>query len=468
MLLADIPSTGGITRARWHINSATSRERQWNDHPKTIHSVPSLPVGAPENEPSILRADSTAVSSLSTSSTHNRHHGPMVSAPPVSIQDTIQVTGASDPRSAPPSLPVVIIPKTTADRPTTVPEEQHAMHKTKQALSDSKPCYPSASWLSASIIHSTRVVRPPVLERQSAPMRSSSRSRSTRAGTDDMDEGDEDGEDDPTHGGALSTAAATVNGRQAATTAGGKAIQKKPETEEEKRHNSLERNRQFHDPSVELPPAGPTPATLSTRYQPPLVPAMYRGTAIVYSTNAREPNKSRSGQGETHSAQVPASEDAVRLRELLVWGDEESNFIVDFVIWVTESNFLRLQELEPIVGDPPTNYPEAVDALGIRGQSIYTALIDHVDLEVFTCKICAHKVENELEDAITHQRVTHFRHYPYRCLTTQTQWYVSFLFLMGPYKDHIPVQWTALRKPSGAGRTPTRDWALGQDGNDIP
>jgi len=30
------------------------------------------------------------------------------------------------------------------------------------------------------------------------------------------------------------------------------------------------------------------------------------------------------------------------------------------------------------------------------------------------------------------------------------------------------MQWAALRKPSGAGGTPTRDWALGQEGNDVP
>ena len=142
--------------------------------------------------------------------------------------------------------------------------------------------------------------------------------------------------------------------------------------------------------------------------------------------------------------------------------------ILDFIAWITQSDFLRFQELEPIVGDPPTNYPEAVDALGIRGQSVYTALFHNFDWLEFTCKICAHSVKNVLEDAITHQRVAHFGHYPYRCLTTQTQWYVPFLFLTGPYEDHIPMQWAALRKPSGAGGTPTRDWALDQDGNDLP
>jgi len=146
---------------------------------------------------------------------------------------------------------------------------------------------------------------------------------------------------------------------------------------------------------------------------------------------------------------------------------KQIDFIADFVLWITESDFLRLQELEPIVGGPPpTNYPPAVDALGIRGQSVYTALFHHLDMERFTCKICAQRAEGELEDAITHQRITHFHHYPYRCLPTLTQWYVSFLFLS--YEDHIPVQWAALRKPSGAVGTPTREWALGQDGNDVP
>jgi len=53
-----------------------------------------------------------------------------------------------------------------------------------------------------------------------------------------------------------------------------------------------------------------------------------------------------------------------------------------------------------------------MESLGIRGQSVYTALFHHLDMETFTCKLCAHK-DGELEDAITHQRVAHFRHYPY-------------------------------------------------------
>ena len=166
---AYIPSTGRITRPRSHIDLATSRERQQNDH-----SVPSLqPVTAEQNDslrPSTLRATSIAVSSLSTSSARKRHHGPMASASPVSVQDTVPVTNAPDPQSTPPFLPVVIIPETTADQPTTVPEEQHAMHKTKQALIDSISCYPSTSSVSAPIIHAIRIVRPsPALVRPFVP-----------------------------------------------------------------------------------------------------------------------------------------------------------------------------------------------------------------------------------------------------------------------------------------------------------
>jgi len=178
----DISSTGGITRPRWHINSVTSRERQRNDHPKTIHSVPSLSVGAPEHElqsvteeqhaglrPSILWATSTTVSSLSASSARNRHHGPVDSASPVSVQDTIPVTNTSGPQSAPLSVSMVIIPETIAIQPTTVSEGQ-AVYKTNQALTDTKPCYPSASSVSAPITHGIRIVRPsPALVRPSAP-----------------------------------------------------------------------------------------------------------------------------------------------------------------------------------------------------------------------------------------------------------------------------------------------------------
>ena len=102
------------------------------------------------------------------------------------------------------------------------------------------------------------------------------------------------------------------------------------------------------------------------------------------------------------------------------------NFVVDFIHWISVQGFYLLQQPEPVVGGPSLNYPSAVDEQGIKGQSIYTALFDHVDMETFTCKICRHIVDTNLEDAIAHQRENHFYHYPYQCLPNHADWYVLF------------------------------------------
>jgi len=98
------------------------------------------------------------------------------------------------------------------------------------------------------------------------------------------------------------------------------------------------------------------------------------------------------------------------------------DFIVDFISWISRSKFLQLQQPEPIVGEPSANYPAAVEEHGIKGQSIYTVLIDRPAMETFTCKFCPQIVEDNLEDAIAHQRSDHFGHYPYRCPAPHTQW----------------------------------------------
>ena len=92
--------------------------------------------------------------------------------------------------------------------------------------------------------------------------------------------------------------------------------------------------------------------------------------------------------------------------------DETTEFIVDFISWISKSDFLRLQQPEPTVGDREASYPAAVDTYGIKGQSVYTALFHHLDMETFTCKLCGHTVMDSLEDAIIHQRAVHFAHYP--------------------------------------------------------
>jgi len=95
---------------------------------------------------------------------------------------------------------------------------------------------------------------------------------------------------------------------------------------------------------------------------------------------------------------------------------------LQIAIWIIGSDFLRLQSLEPIVGDASMNYPPLVDDYGLKGQSIYTAFFEHLDMEVFVCWGCGHAVEDDLEGAIAHQRTMHFRHEPYRCHALNGTW----------------------------------------------
>ena len=91
-------------------------------------------------------------------------------------------------------------------------------------------------------------------------------------------------------------------------------------------------------------------------------------------------------------------------------------------LWVVGSDFFRLQFLEPIVGGAPTGYPSIIDDYGLKGQSIYTAFFNHLDMETFVCWECGHIVEEDLEGAIVHQRTVHFRHEPYRCHGLADHW----------------------------------------------
>jgi hypothetical protein len=109
---------------------------------------------------------------------------------------------------------------------------------------------------------------------------------------------------------------------------------------------------------------------------------------------------------------------------------DQIGFILDIIVWILHSDFLRLQLLEPIVGDLLANYPPSVEQYGIKGQSVYTALFNNIDMEMFTCKLCPYKVKDSLDDAITHHRV-HFAHHPYLCSGTQSQWYVPSLLRCG-------------------------------------
>jgi len=86
------------------------------------------------------------------------------------------------------------------------------------------------------------------------------------------------------------------------------------------------------------------------------------------------------------------------------------------------SDFLRLQSFEPTVGDSPIGHPSILDDYGLKGQSVYTAFFDHLDMETFVCWECGHTVEEDLEGAIAHQRAIHFRHEPYRCHALNGEW----------------------------------------------
>ncbi len=116
---------------------------------------------------------------------------------------------------------------------------------------------------------------------------------------------------------------------------------------------------------------------------------------------------------------------------------KQIDFLVDFIYWISHSNFRRHQQPEPEVGDPSSTVPAAVEGQGIKGQSVYTSLFHHLDMERFTCKLCHHIVEENLEDAITHQRIAHFGHYPYQCLPNHTPWYVPFSLPVGQNQECI-------------------------------
>ena len=96
--------------------------------------------------------------------------------------------------------------------------------------------------------------------------------------------------------------------------------------------------------------------------------------------------------------------------------------LLGVALWVVGSDFFRLQFLEPIVGGAPTGYPSIIDDYGLKGQSMYTAFFNHLDMETFVCWECGHTVEEDLEAAIVHQRTVHFRHEPYRCHGLYDQW----------------------------------------------
>ena len=130
-------------------SSLSIREPPQSDQSGTMNSASPLPVSPPggdvqyvaterceSSQLPVPRASSTAIFS-SFSSARNRHHGPMAPASPVSVQPSTLVTNTLDSQPVPPSLQVVMIPETTANQPTTVPEVQRTVLNATQGRTDS-------------------------------------------------------------------------------------------------------------------------------------------------------------------------------------------------------------------------------------------------------------------------------------------------------------------------------------------
>ena len=75
---------------------------------------------------------------------------------------------------------------------------------------------------------------------------------------------------------------------------------------------------------------------------------------------------------------------------------DERNKLADLL-----HDYLQTNE-EPIIGSPDNPFPSA-DDLGIKGISILSAFIEHVDMETFTCTFCG-DIQTDIEDSLTHQR----------------------------------------------------------------
>ena len=134
-------------------------------------------------------------------------------------------------------------------------------------------------------------------------------------------------------------------------------------------------------------------------------------------TSPVDSNSSGSDSGSRGDVR-PTLRSLERLKQSL----KQKTDLFRFTLWIVGSDFLRLQQLEPIVGDAPISYPPFVDEYGLKGQSLYTAFFDHLDMQTFVCWDCGHTVEEDLDAAIVHQRAVHFRHEPYRCHALNGMW----------------------------------------------
>ena len=63
--------------------------------------------------------------------------------------------------------------------------------------------------------------------------------------------------------------------------------------------------------------------------------------------------------------------------------------LLQIIIWILKSDFLRLHLLEPVVGARPMSYPSIIDDYGLKDQSIYTAFFYHLDMDAAGCALSA-------------------------------------------------------------------------------
>ena len=97
--------------------------------------------------------------------------------------------------------------------------------------------------------------------------------------------------------------------------------------------------------------------------------------------------------------------------------------------------------LEPQCGHP--DCPYLAERYGIRGISCYTAFVDIKPNGSFGCwrEECSAYSTRRLEDAVKHQRSSHFNHRPFFCVPTNgTAWCVSFSTALSSCTNCFSVQ----------------------------
>lgn len=87
------------------------------------------------------------------------------------------------------------------------------------------------------------------------------------------------------------------------------------------------------------------------------------------------------------------------------------------------SEWLENHEHEPLIGDP--NCPSLAQEYGIARASCFSVFLDKTREETYLCRFerCQGFPACSFEDALRHQRYSHFNHRPFLCgPASGTQW----------------------------------------------